>query len=593
MPGILNLSSAPFSALNAQERQRLRRTLDLARFAEGETVKEADAPWPGLLVVLRGRVVGREGKGATRVFGPDEVIGGRDLVRGKLSREFKATEETVCLRVPTDTVEALIRRNTGFRTTLAGEGVPMARPDMLRGESDGFAVAKVSEADIQKAETLPADRPAEEGAKLLRGRKSDCLLVKRDGRYGMVTGTDLLAVASGETRGAVLGDLATWDLVTIGPGDFVFDALIRMTSHQLDRLVVMDGETLVGVLEINEVLGLLSTQSHSLGIRIQRAENLGDLRAASRATDELVRALVDRGVGISRIVDLLAALNGRIMARLFRMCVPAEVLGQACLIVMGSEGRGEQILKTDQDNAVVMADGLEWPDRETHLQRFSDGLSELGYPPCPGNFMVTNPDWVMSVSQWMTRLDGWMERADGDAMLNLTVVSDAHVVTGNAALWAELDEWLLDRFHAGAGFMSTFVHPVIRFTVPLNFFGRIRNPDEGIDVKKGAVFPLVHGVRSLALDARIGETNTFRRIAQLVARGELEAATGEDLAAALETVMLIRLQQQLEALAAGQDPDNLVRPAGLSNMERDRLQRALRIVKGFQTSLARRYHLEI
>jgi CBS domain-containing protein len=129
--------------------------------------------------------------------------------------------------------------------------------------------------------------------------------------------------------------------------------------------------------------------------------------------------------------------------------------------------------------------------------------------------------------------------------------------------------------------------------VPLDLFGRIKKPDEGIDIKKGAVFPLVHGVRSLALDNRLQPTNTFRRIRQLVARRALDPATGEDLAGALETFMLIRLRQQLEAMASGLQPDNMIRPAGLPRMERDQLRRGLRIVKAFQTTIARRYHLEL
>ena len=110
-----------------------------------------------------------------------------------------------------------------------------------------------------------------------------------------------------------------------------------------------------------------------------------ELEEVSAATERLTRGLVDRGVSVDRIVALLAALNGRLMSRVFSMCVPSEMLDRVCLIVMGSEGRGEQILKTDQDNAVVMEDGLEWPDREKYLKQFSAELKRLGYPPCPGN----------------------------------------------------------------------------------------------------------------------------------------------------------------------------------------------------------------
>jgi CBS domain-containing protein len=113
-----------------------------------------------------------------------------------------------------------------------------------------------------------------------------------------------------------------------------------------------------------------------------------------------------------------------------------------------------------------------------------------------------------------------------------------------------------------------------------------------VDVKKGGIFPIVHGVRSLALHAGIEETNTFRRIRILVGRGALAPSTGEDLESALETLMMLRLRQQLDAVAAGRKPDNRVRMDGMSRLDREHLHRALTIVKSFQSSLARRLHLQ-
>jgi CBS domain-containing protein len=207
--------------------------------------------------------------------------------------------------------------------------------------------------------------------------------------------------------------------------------------------------------------------------------------------------------------------------------------------------------------------------------------------------MVSNPDWVMTVSEWRTRLDRWIRKADGDAMLNLTVFSDAHPITGNVDLFYAVRDWFLERFQADAGFVSNFARPTIRFIVPLNLFGRVREGKKGIDLKKGGIFPLVHGVRTLALHAGMEETNTFRRIRSLVSRRALAPSMGEDLEAALETLMLLRLRQQLDAAAGGRKPDNRIRQEGMSRMERDQLQRALSIVKSFQSSLARRLHLEL
>lgn len=594
MSSFLNFREPPFAGLAAAERQRISDSIEVATFDTGDVVKKPGKRWRRLLIVLRGRIDAfDEDSNRVRRFGVDDLVGARDLLRGDKSRSLVAAQPTICLSIPREVVDWLCHKNTAFRMALGAEG--QARPDLpTRSEDDSFTLARVEDAGIRKAVVLSSEVPARDGVKVLRERRADCLLVRRGDEYGMVTGTDLLE-AAGSAAGidTPLGDVASWQLLTIASDEYLFDALVLMTRHQVERLVVMEHGELAGILELNDVLGLFSTESHSLGIRIQRAETVEELEAASAATLDLTRSLVDRGITVARVVDLLSALNGRTMTQLFRMCVPEPVLAGACLIVMGSEGRGEQILKTDQDNAIVLADDLDWPDRQQDLARFSSLLGRLGYPPCPGNYMVTNPDWVMTVSEWRQRIDGWIRRADGDAMLDLTVFSDARPVTGNTELFQDVKSWMLERFHGSVGFISTFAHPVIRFSVPLDLFGRIKKPDEGIDIKKGAVFPLVHGVRSLALDNRIHATNTFRRIRQLVARRALDPATGEDLAGALETFMLMRLRQQLEAIASGLPADNMIRPAGLPRLERGQLRRGLRIVKAFQNTISRRYHLEL
>jgi CBS domain-containing protein len=596
MTGFLNFSAPPFSSLNASERQRVRQAVNVARFEPDGVLSEAGRQWERLHLILKGRVEARlpEGGEGSRQYGPDDLVGPRDFVGGDATRKFVALEETVCLTIDRDVIESLLKDNRFFRLALSGEAVGPLGSESAGTDADTFALARVKDASVRRAVVLPADSPSHEGVRTIRRRKADCILVRDDRGLGMVTGTDLLEAAEADDGlDSPMGRIATWDLLTVTPDDYLFDALIRMTRLQIERLVVMNDEELVGILELTDVLGLFSTQSHSLGILIERAETIEELRDASAATERLTRGLVDRGVSVARIVALLAALNARLMSRLFSMCIPEQFMDRICLIVMGSEGRGEQILKTDQDNAIVMADGLDWPDRREHLARFSAELETLGYPPCPGDFMVSNPEWVMTVSEWRRKLDRWIRKADGDAMLNITVFSDAHPITGNVGLFHDVRAWFLQRFHADVGFVASFAHPVIRFIVPLGLFGRVRQSRKGLDVKKGGIFPLVHGVRTMALHAGMEETNTFRRIRGLVARQDLDPALGEDLESALETLMMLRLRQQLEAQADNRKPNNRIRFEGMSRMDRDQLQRALSIVKGFQSMLARRMNLEL
>ena len=207
--------------------------------------------------------------------------------------------------------------------------------------------------------------------------------------------------------------------------DFLFNALVLMTRHKIQRVVVFNGSELAGLVELTDVLSFFSSQSHVIGLQIERATSLEELARAAEGTTALVSGLVSQGVKIRFAMDLLAALNSRIIAKAFEYIVPAEYHDKVCLLVMGSEGRGEQILKTDQDNALILADDLVWPDCQKYMDKFTLTLLDFGYPLCKGKIMVSNPDWVMTESNWKKRLKKWSSSVDGVGLMNLSICIDS------------------------------------------------------------------------------------------------------------------------------------------------------------------------
>ena len=136
----------------------------------------------------------------------------------------------------------------------------------------------------------------------------------------------------------------------------------------------------------------------------------------------LVRSLNLHGARIPYMMELVSALNGLIMRRIFELAVPAERRDGVCLLVMGSEGRREQLLKTDQDNALVLADDLDWPGLAEAMEQFSAGLAKVGYPPCPGRVMVDNPHWRMRGGEWRERIGQWRHVHGGQGALDLSML---------------------------------------------------------------------------------------------------------------------------------------------------------------------------
>ena len=251
-------------------------------------------------------------------------------------------------------------------------------------------------------------------------------------------------------------------------------------------------------------------------------------------------------------------------------------------------------MKTDQDNAVIYRDGLVWPEMQEHLNEFSKTLIEFGFPPCPGNIMVSNPDWVKSLGDWTQMLSDWAETCDGEALMNLAIAVDAKPVAGNPAIFKASRNWFMRYLRNNDVFFSHFARASIEFDTPLTFFGNLKEKGE-LDIKKGGIFPIVHGVRTLALEHRIKVTNTFKRIEELVEIGQIQEKHGREMSEALSLFIRLRLRQQIKRMdqsesGVDQTP-NIIELAGLDKMERDLLRDALHIVKGFKKHLTLRYHL--
>jgi len=218
-------------------------------------------------------------------------------------------------------------------------------------------------------------------------------------RLGIFTNTGLQrAIVDGRALDALpVRDLATFDLVTIAPDEPLFDALAVMIKHQVHRLVVADGERIVGLLEQLDLLSFLSNHSYLITVQIVQAQDLDTLKAAAQQVTRLVTLMYRGGTRVSQIGKLVQALNAKLFERAWQLIAPPELVADSCLFVMGSEGRGEQLLKTDQDNGLIVRDNHASADYVAELcARFSAALREFGYPDCPGGIMVSNPAWRRS-----------------------------------------------------------------------------------------------------------------------------------------------------------------------------------------------------
>ena len=330
--------------------------------------------------------------------------------------------------------------------------------------------------------------------------------------------------------------------------------------------------------------------------RIDAAASLAELPSGAQAIDALIESLHRRGVKISLIAGVVSDLNQRLFARAWSLIAPAGLVANSCLVVMGSEGRGEQILKTDQDNALLLRDGFSMDGVQQVTDRFTAELINFGYPRCPGNIMLSNPLWCQPLGSFKQTLRGWMFDGDPDGRMNLAIFVDSAAVAGDASLLLQARQFV-DRFLVdNDAFFAHFARAADQFSEPDGWWARLthlRDHDEpALDLKKLGTFPVVHGVRTLALQHHVSELGTAARLQVLADRGHLPAPMARDLTEALHVLMALKLSNNLRQRHAGEVTDNLVRLSTLGTRERDLLKDTLAIVKRFRQHLHQHYRLD-
>lgn len=598
MPEPFDTASPPFDRLDDKQAKSLLSSLDVAYYRRGDVLIEKGQANEALYIVIKGRVqeINPDTQEVQAQYIKDDLFDARALLKGYAHHRYHVVEDTLCYVLPKAVFMALYNENPSFAdyfNTSFSRRKRMLEQAQQQQNLAEFILTQVDESNIQPIMTLPHATTIHDATLQLRQARQDCALVTLEGKphdIGIITRTNLLhaLVENGCSLDTPIGDIATSPVISVEMGDYLFNVMILMTRDRVKRVRVTEDRKTVGMLDMTQVLSLFSTHSHVLTLQINRAHSIEELALAANNQQQLVANLTNNGIHTQFVMELISAVNEQIIEKAFRLTIPKAFHEKCCLFVMGSEGRGEQILKTDQDNGLILTDDANWPDVQHYMVRFSDVLSRLGYPPCPGNVMVNNPRWVKTQSEWIKEMVSLSKISDERTLMDLAILADSHAVAGNKALLEPVMTKLHSRMKNNMLALNTFVRPCLAFRVPLTFFGGLKANKEGLDVKKGGIFPLVHGVRTLALENGLTETNTFERLDALARCKALDQETANNLSEALKLFVKVRLKQQLDSDAS---TGNLLDVAQLSRTERDLLRDCLGVVKKFKERLASHYQV--
>lgn len=457
--------------------------------------------------------------------------------------------------------------------------------------------------------SCPAETTLLEAARLMQSHDITGLVILEDERpVGIFSIRDfrrLVADSDGDLTGLTVRRGMTSGLITIRDQQYALDAIFTMARHNIHRLGVLDADgRLIGMISDTDLLSLQTKTPLYLNNEIDAANSIDQLRAISSKMLDTVVLATKAGADIRGLVQLISHFNDAMTVRLIHLLEQEEgiVLPEgATYLVLGSEGRGEQTLRTDQDSAMVYADDLP-PDQLLSLERFArrivEALETLGVPLCPGNTMASNPQWRHSLSEWKELIDQWISVPKPEHMVSFGMFQDLRAMHGDESLEQQLHDQILAGIKRNSMFLAFVARNILRFPPPLGMFGRFRVEKKGehkgkIDLKKAGIFAITEGVSLLAVEAGIVRGTTWDKLELLGKRGILCGADLETVEDAFNFLVRLRLQRQLKALLAGNKPSNHVDPLVMTDREREGLRAALKGVGTFLYIIRNHFQLNL
>jgi CBS domain-containing protein len=436
---------------------------------------------------------------------------------------------------------------------------------------------------------------------------SGLIVVDNDSPVGIVSlrdCRDLIAASGGSIADRRVREIMSTELITIGCRDYVFEAIFKMAKHNIHRLVVVDDRgDLFGVITDTDIMRLQSRTPLYLHQEMEAAQSIDQLKSIGSRMLDMVSFATRAGADTKSLVQLISHFNDAFTLHLVSLLESRENIRLpkgATYLALGSEGRGEQTLRTDQDSAIVFADDFppeKFPELERFCSRLVNSLAEIGVPPCPGNTMASNPQWRHSLSEWKQILDQWISVPTPEHMVNFGMFQDLRALHGDTSLEKQLHAHILASVRRHTLFLPYMARHIVRFQPPLGMFGRIRVERRGehrgkVDLKKAGIFAFTLGMSLLALEAGIVGGSTWDKMEQLGNRGVLSPGDFETLDESFTFLVQLRLQRQLRDLAAGNKLSNHVDPLIMTDKEREQFRKALKGVGILLRIIRDRYKLD-
>ena len=558
--------------------------------------------------------------------GEGDSLGAVSLIKGGNAMfDVFAEEDLIALLIPKATMELLMAEHTVFRrffTASLARNFKAVRKsadhqlDLLTRDNqlqlDIYLTGKKTR-ELMTTELLtcrPKDSIREAARRMKHRGVGSIIIVPEDGSpQGIVTDADLRSkvVAEGVDLNLPVNRVMSTPICTVRPDSYAFDALLDMSRFGVSHLIVTDNHRAVGIVSEHDFQLEIGSSPVGMIADISAAATVEELVGKRVYIDRILRMALSRSGAVKPMVDLISELNDRVVRRFMAIMedeMKAETWGPApasySWLAMGSQGRREQTLFTDQDNALVYADVPAEREQDVKAwflefsRRVVDAIERFGIPKCKAGIIASNPQWCMPYSEWTALFSHWIDAPTPESLRLSTIFFDLRGISKTNAIARHLRKELIGMTSEKKSFTRELAMDALKNRPPLGFLRQFvvessGKHTSGLNLKLRGLTPVVDAARVLALELGEASTSTLDRLDAAsrgkIIRPEMLAAIDD----AYDYINWIRIDHHLKSSDAAEPLTNLVDPARLNPMERKVLKEGFSIIGQLQELLAAHY----
>lgn len=515
-----------------------------------------------------------------------------------------AVEDSLILELPREAFQRAAAEHPDIERfySLQTRQIRSAAQDLADDAATGVLRTPLRDVMIVNPQATAPETSIAAAAQQMREQAVSSLLITADGALrGIVTDRDMTGrvVAESLDTSLPVSEVMTRDLRTVTPETLAFEAMLLMAELKVHHLPVLEEGKVVGVVAGADIARLLRVNPIYLTADFSRRTSREELRDAYREACAVIARFLDRSGDFTEAAQMMTIAADSIARRLLELA--EEQFGAPpvpyAFVVLGSQGRREMGLSSDQDNAMVLSNDYN-PNQHgeyfANLARWvCEGLAEAGQAWCPGDMMATNPLWRQTAREWEDTFHSWITAPDADALLHAQTFFDFRPVYGDTALAGEVHRTAVrmggesKRLHAHLASLAARREP------PLTFFKGLvveRSGDYArtLNIKTGGTYSIVQMARLYAIASGVDAVDTATRL-ELSAGAGVSKEGARDLADAFYFLRTLTLRHQARKLRHGEQPDYHVDPKRLSKMDREHLRDSFQVIKRMQSALGNKY----